>query len=272
MVSVIIPCYNQGQYLAESVASVLAQTYSDWECIIVNDGSYDDTPTIAQGLCQLDCRIKYLSQQNAGLSAARNAGIAKASGKYILPLDADDLIMPNYIKATITEIENGEGVRLAYTGTQLFGTETKVRNDNFDMHSFLMGNCIPCTAIYYKQDWERVGGYNENMKRGYEDWDFWMCLFECNVAVKKIPQVLFHYRRTTESMSKSMTNAAIESIQQDLFKRHHGLYCKYLDDHLTAAFKIKELQRKLDLIKNSTSYAIAYRMTSFLAFIKTLFV
>ncbi len=272
MVSVIIPCYNQGQYLADAISSVLAQTYTNWECIIVNDGSTDDTQEVAKGLCKLDARIKYLSQQNAGLSAARNAGIAKASGKYILPLDADDLIMPTYISFTLAEIENGEGVRLAYTGTQLFGAETDVKNEEFEMRSFLLGNCIPCTAIYYKQDWERVGGYNENMKMGYEDWDFWMCLFECNVAVKKIPQVLFHYRRTTNSMSKSMTNTEIESIQQGLFKRHHVLYYKHLDDPLTAAFKIKELQRQLELIKNSTTYAIAHRMTSFLAFVKTLFV
>ena len=90
-VSVIVPCYNQGEYLADALESVLYQTFTDWECIIVNDGSSDNTEEVANKFCELDKRFKYISQTNQGVSAARNNGIKASSGTYILPLDGDDV-------------------------------------------------------------------------------------------------------------------------------------------------------------------------------------
>ncbi len=95
-VSVIIPCYNQAEYLQSALASVFCQSFTDWEAIVVNDGSTDDTVEIAAGFFAKfpDCNWKLIDQKNAGLTSARNAGIEAAVGEYILPLDADDMISP----------------------------------------------------------------------------------------------------------------------------------------------------------------------------------
>ena len=100
-VSVVVPCYNHAEYLNESVASVVAQTFQNWECIIVDDGSTDDTESVARQLSQEDTRIKYLHKTNGGLADARNKGIEAAKGEFILPLDADDKISSNYMEAAL---------------------------------------------------------------------------------------------------------------------------------------------------------------------------
>ena len=92
LVSIIVPCYNQAQYLPEALQSVLDQTYSDWECIIVNDGSPDDTDIVAKEWLIKDIRFKYIYKENGGLSSARNAGIEIAIGDFIQFLDADDIL------------------------------------------------------------------------------------------------------------------------------------------------------------------------------------
>jgi glycosyltransferase involved in cell wall biosynthesis len=266
MVSVIIPCYNQAHFLPEAVASVMAQTYSNWECIIVNDGSTDDTGIVAKELCAKDARIKYIFKNNGGLSAARNTGIENATGKYILPLDADDLIMPTYLQVTFDAIESDYNIRLIYTGTQLFGTETGVRNEPFDLSKFMLTNLIPCTALYYRADWEKVKGYNEAMKLGYEDWDFWMMLFENAVQVKKIEALLFKYRRTGVSMSNAMDANIILQIQEEMYKRHCDLYLSVLGNPLMLSLRIEAQQRELNLIKQSGAFKLAKKISAILKF------
>ena len=85
LVSVIIPCYNQGCYLSEALDSVMRQTYPNWECIIINDGSKDQTDAVAKEYCQKDSRIRYISQENSGVIAARNRAVSESSGEFILP-------------------------------------------------------------------------------------------------------------------------------------------------------------------------------------------
>ena len=106
LISVVVPCYNQAQYLDECLQSVLNQTYQDWECIIVNDGSPDNTEEIAKNWVEKDTRFIYLSKENGGLSSARNAGIEIAKGEWILPLDADDKIGERYLELAEKEFEN----------------------------------------------------------------------------------------------------------------------------------------------------------------------
>lgn len=105
-ISVVVPCYNQAQYLDECLQSVLNQTYQDWECIIVNDGSPDNTEDVAKSWAEKDTRFIYLSKENGGLSSARNAGIEIAKGEWILPLDADDKIGERYLELAEKEFEN----------------------------------------------------------------------------------------------------------------------------------------------------------------------
>ncbi len=268
MVSVIIPCYNQAHFLKESVYSVMVQTFEEWECIIVNDGSTDDTENIAKQLCSVEPRIKYISKKNGGLSAARNSGIKAAVGEYILPLDADDVLLPEFITETINVLKRDKNIRLVYTGTQLFGNEIGIRNEPFLLQQFMLNNLIPCTALYYKEDWQQVGGYNEKMTEGYEDWDFWMSLLENGVNVEKMDTILFKYRRTEHSMSKNMKVDTILSIQSDLYNRHKEFYLKILGDPLSLSLRIKDLERQLLLIKKSFSFSIATKITRAIELLK----
>ena len=108
LVSVIVPCYNQASYLGETLHSVFNQTYVDWECIIVNDGSTDHTEEIAVLWCEKDSRFRYLYKENGGLSSARNMGIAVSKGEYIQFLDSDDLIVPEKFQLQIKDLQESQ--------------------------------------------------------------------------------------------------------------------------------------------------------------------
>jgi len=108
IVSILMPCYNQGEFLEEAVQSVLQQTYDLWECIIVNDGSTDNTDDVARQLAKKDERIKYFSQDNSGVCLARNLAASKAEGEFLLPLDADDFISDNYIEVLLNSLQGSK--------------------------------------------------------------------------------------------------------------------------------------------------------------------
>ena len=97
-ITIVIPCFNQAKYLPEAIESVMKQSFENWQCIIVNDGSTDNTEEVALSWSKQDNRIQYLKQENRGVSAARNTGISSAVGEFILPLDADDKIHKHYIQ------------------------------------------------------------------------------------------------------------------------------------------------------------------------------
>ena len=105
LISIIVPCYNKAVYLTDALDSVLNQTYLNWECIIIDDGSPDATASIAKEYLNKDKRFKYYYQDNQGVSLARNNGIKRSSGKFILPLDADDIIEPTYIEKALKHFD-----------------------------------------------------------------------------------------------------------------------------------------------------------------------
>ena len=120
LVSIVVPCYKQAHYLEQSLQSVLEQTYTNWECLIVNDGSPDNTEQIANKWCKKDLRFKYIFQENGGLSSARNKGISNASGSFILPLDADDLIHKNYLEKTVPILSSNEHLGIVSSYSKFF--------------------------------------------------------------------------------------------------------------------------------------------------------
>jgi glycosyltransferase involved in cell wall biosynthesis len=122
LVSIIIPCYRQAEYLGEALDSVLAQTYPHWEAIVVNDASPDNTKEIAMGYASKDVRITLLNlEQNTGLPNARNSGIKATKGVFILPLDADDKIAPTYLEKSLQVFSENPLVKVVYTDVQCFG-------------------------------------------------------------------------------------------------------------------------------------------------------
>ncbi|MCK5662526.1 MAG: glycosyltransferase family 2 protein, partial [Thiotrichaceae bacterium] len=165
-VSVIIPCFNQGRYVLETLTSVLNQTYPNIEVIIINDGSDDkDTTSI---LSRVDLgNVQVIHTTNQGLAAARNNGIQEACGDFILPLDADDLIAPGYVKQAVDVFKKNKDVGIVYCRARLFGTvTTKWLLPPYSLKEMLLDNVIFCSALFRKSDWEAVGGYDIGMIYG----------------------------------------------------------------------------------------------------------
>ena len=121
LVSIIVPCYNQAQYLPDSLQSVLDQEYTNWECIIVNDGSPDNTEKVAKEWVEKDNRFQYFHKENSGVSDTRNFGIENSTGKYILPLDGDDKISKEYLREAVEIMEKNPEVKIVYSNRILFG-------------------------------------------------------------------------------------------------------------------------------------------------------
>lgn len=202
LVSVVVPVYNKADYLAETLNSVLQQTFTHWECIVVNDGSTDDSLKIGREFCKIDPRIICIDISNSGVCHARNVGIKNAKGKYIFPLDADDLIERTCLEKMVSVIENNSHVKLVHCEVEMFGAEEgKLDLSPFKYPDMLYANSIVNSALFFKKDFVEVGGYRENMIYGLEDWDFWIALLkDCNAEqVVKIKEPLFKYRVTESS-------------------------------------------------------------------------
>lgn len=219
-VSVVIPCYNQGQYIDEAVESVLSQTFQDYEIIIVNDGSTDDfTNEILKNYNKPKTTV--IHTKNQGLSAARNNGIRSSNGEYILPLDADDKIGSDFIQKTIQIIQNDIDIKAVSSYVQLFGDfDTKPTPQGGTIKDFLHYNNTTATSLYRKKDYLSIGGYDESYKSGYEDWDFWLRLLKGGGKIVMIPEFIFFYRKKAESM-------LIETE-----KNHLNLYKKIIDNNI----------------------------------------
>lgn len=231
LVSIIVPCYNQAQYLSETLQSILDHTYSNWECIIVNDGSPDNTEEIALEWVRKDNRFKYISKENGGVSSARNDGIKQSSGKYILPLDADDLIEKTYLEKAVRILDDHADIGIVYCKASYFGD--KSGNWKIPSHSLkqsLFFNTIFCTALFRRSDFDLTNGYNANMIHGYEDWDFWLYLLELGVRVSKIPENLFFYRIRANSRNSSIDWERLIILYNQIILNHNELYKKHFKD------------------------------------------
>lgn len=229
-VSVIVPCYNQAQYLPEALQSVLDQSFSDWECIIVNDGSPDNTEAVAHEWCDKDCRFKYLKKENGGLSSARNAGISMAEGEWILPLDADDKIGKEYISLALDAIKYSPDIGIIYADAFLFGEKDGKWNlPKYNYRDILKLNMIYCSAFYKKEDWIITGGYDINLIHGWEDWEFWVHLLSTTQKkVLKLPYIGFYYRIKENSMIEFLKkdNNKQQEINVYVQKKHLDIYIK----------------------------------------------
>ncbi len=223
-VSVIIPCFNHGQYLEEALQSVLNQTYHDWECIIINDGSADDTEKIGQLWADKDSRFKYFTKTNGGLPNARNFGIERAKGIYILPLDADDYISSNYIELCVNALDH-HNFNLVYGKVEQFGSRSGLWDlGTYGFNDLLISNMIHCTAMYSRSDWERVGGYDETMTSGLEDWEFWVHILDKNAKVKLLDSITFYYRIKDVSMISQMDKQKEMEVKAYVLKKHAATY------------------------------------------------
>jgi glycosyltransferase involved in cell wall biosynthesis len=200
-VSVVIPCYNSSAFLTETVESVLAQTVSDMEIIFVDDGSVDDTRQLIASLISSNRNrhARLICQANGGVAAARNRGISEARGRFILPLDADDLIDPAMLEECSTLLDAESSLSLVYTDRQDFGDIEKIWTaGRYELQYLKYFNQIAYCSMYRKSMWQDIHGYRVNVS-GFDDWDFWLAAALRGFQGRHVPKPLLKHRRRKDS-------------------------------------------------------------------------
>ncbi|WP_289045547.1 glycosyltransferase [uncultured Olleya sp.] len=230
LVSFVIPCFNDFQYVEQSVNSALHQTYRNIEVIVVDDGSNAKTKAVLKTIEPKITRL--ITQENKGQSTARNVGIENAKGDYIIVLDSDDYFEPTFCKKAIEIIINNTEVKLVTCFAKIF-VNGKVREvykpKGGYVKDFLITNSALGCAMFRKEDWLSCGGYDESMRRGFEDWEFNINLLKKGGFAKVIDEALFFYRKrentTTERANKVKYKLLkyIYSKHNDVLKNYTGL-------------------------------------------------
>ena len=248
LASIIIPAYNASKYIAETVQSVVNQTYSNWELIIVDDGSTDNTLKIIDAIAQTDSRIKYLTKNNSGVSDTRNKGLSIAKGEFISFLDADDIWHTNNLEEKIKFIQK-DNIDVAYSNCEkidrnsnslnniLTGSETPLLSDIL----LLRGNYLtaPSGIVLKKNVLDKIGGFDTNLSNN-ADQDLWIRILSNNFKIKLIKLVLWKYRVHDNNMSSNIALLEKDSIYIFNKAKKNNLYD-------TFAFKQKAFS-KLNLM------------------------
>jgi hypothetical protein len=197
LVSIIVPCYKQAHLLADALTSVEQQTYNNWECIVVDDGSPDDVQFATQPFIKRypDGRFKLLRKANQGLAEARNSGIAVSCGSFILPLDSDDMLRQDALEKYLSVVRNSEAT-VAYSLVQTFGAQTEIlRPIPYEREKLKQENQLIYSALFPKELWEATKGYRGIVPFGCEDYLFWLDCIELGFKPHLIDEPLFQYRK-----------------------------------------------------------------------------
>ncbi len=235
LVSVIIPCFNHGAFIDEAIESVRPGVYNfDVEIIIVDDGSTDAaTKTTLSQLEEKGYTVLY--QANAGPAAARNKGIAASVGKYILPLDADNKIKPEYIKEAVAVLEKKE-FDVFYCAPVFFDeegeTSAKFNTVPFDLSRLLTENYIDACAVYSRTLWEKNMGYDAAIPYyGHEDWEFWLSAYQNGFRFYFSKSNLFFYRVSVNFVSSQFSNLQkVKDNQLYIVRKHAALFLQHYNE------------------------------------------
>lgn len=254
-VSVIVPCFNLGQYLEDAVDSARAQTHRDLEIVVVNDGSTDEGTLRALDRLRAT-EVIVVDSENRGLGAARSLGVSRSRGAFLLPLDADDLIRPTYVERTLAVLRERPEVKIAYAQTELFGEERGVWDMPYAFPEILWRNLIVCTALVRRGDYERAGGYKTMTYMGWEDWDLWLSIIDSAVTPPEhigyqVPEPLFRYRIRGPSMIRSLDEGRNRTLRREIFLNHLELYCRHGEDPVNLKYRLDRLEREHDRMRRN---------------------
>ena len=232
-VTVLIPCYNLGAYLDDAIESVLAQTYQDFEILIVDDGSTDpETVRLLDGYVRPKTTV--YRTPNRKLAAARNFLIQRARGEYLCALDADDKLHPEYLEKTAAALGEDPSLGFVSTRLQTFGADTRVWPDDTrcDLVTLLCDDPVHCAALVRRSAVLSVGGYDERMPhQGNEDWDLWISLVEAGHSGMILDDILFFYRRRPGSMCDGCTRGEVQiDATKYIVRKHAASYRTHWQD------------------------------------------
>lgn len=225
LVSIVIPCYNDKLFIEQSVSSALKQTYENKEIIIVDDGSDDKTKLVLSKL--ISPGVKVITQDNKGQSTARNVGIEEAKGEYILVLDSDDFIDFSFCEKAIKKLMSQKEVMLVSCFARLLYEDGRFGSyypKGGTIAEFRFANeALGCTAMFRKSDWRNCGGYDENMVKGFEDWEFYIRLLKNGGKAEIIEEYLCNYRqRKISTSTKALEKRYV--LLEYIYVKHKELY------------------------------------------------
>jgi glycosyltransferase involved in cell wall biosynthesis len=236
-VSVVLPTYNQADYLPEALDSVLTQTWRDLELIVVNDGSTDDTPRILDAYAQHH-GITVIHQENQGLPGALNTGFRRARGRYLTWTSSDNIMLPRMLAVLVDALERHPQVGLVYADWEVIDEHgaviAVVKTFDFDRHLLMRTNYINACFLYRRECQERVGLYDPQYARA-EDWEYWWRI-SCSFDLMHVPEVLYQYRVHLGSLTET-----------DVLVQPEGLVPGY--QRLVACFRTRPLAWRLSKLK-----------------------
>ena len=220
-VSIVIPCHNGHPFLERAVASALGQDLASKEVIVVDDGS---TAPETQGLLnRLPEGVRVVRQENRGVSAARNRGFMEARGRYVLPLDCDDWIEPDYARRAF-ELIAGREDAFVHSWIAVFGDYELVVRTDWDPFKQLIRNQLAYCILIPKALWHRLGGYDEAMRLGCEDWELGIRLALAGAQGLCISEPAVHYRTAETGMLRMVTRRRYGEIWRSIQRKHRQAY------------------------------------------------
>lgn len=250
-VSIIIPCFNDAKYIEQSVQSALDQTYSNTEVIVIDDGSNSETKEV---LNKIAPRIsKLITQENKGQSTARNVGIKAAKGTYILVLDSDDYFEPSFCeKAIDVFVKQKETKVVSCYANLLFedGSSSIYKPSGGTINDFLYVNNALGTAMFKKEDWGSSGGYDEDMRNGFEDWEFFIRLLKNGGNITILKEPLYTYRKRNDSTTHRANKVKFDILKY-IYLKHKDLYIHNYD--ATISYFIKEMKKLQVSVENKNN-------------------
>ena len=229
-VSVVVPCYNLGPFLGEAVDSVLGQSFTDVEILVVDDGSTDPgTQRILDTFARPKTRV--LRSENRGLPGAKNLGIENTSGELLCMLDADDLLEPQMLARSVATLDAAPSIAFASHWLRTFGDEQwEWTPASCDFPALLDMNTVNGAALVRRPAIEAIGGFDETFLDGCEDWDLWVTMVERGFPGTIIPEFLFRYRRRIDSMSRVMMQGDTHpALYRRLASKHAASYRAHLE-------------------------------------------
>ena len=223
LVSIIVISHNYGRFLAEAIESALAQTYSPFEVLVIDDGSTDDSVDVARRYVD---RVRVLTQANLGVERAGNRAVDEAHGEYVVRLDADDVLEPTHVEELWRALRRSPDAAYAYCRPRLFGARSGLmRCLPFSAYVLVKrANFVPATALTAKADFVAVGGYSEDLgEHALEDWDLWLRLLEAGRRGTYVREPLVRWRRHPEGSRNPESAQRIEDAIAFMRNRHRSL-------------------------------------------------
>lgn len=289
LVSVVMPAYNAEAFIAQSIESVISQTFTNWELLVVDDGSVDNTKTIVQHYCSVDARIYYYYQPNGKAGKARNTALKQARGEYIAFLDADDVWLEKKLAIQLSEIKE-KNVDLVFSDAHLFSDQLHpnallmhsgkgLYAGEAGLHSFLQKNQIPTlTVLVKKKCIDDAMGFTESPKiTQAEDYHLWLKLLMNNCTFFGSPMVLAAYRQHATATTKADNLAsfyvieALEDLKQ-YYKQYSDLINQYQKQWFERCYytSLNKQEYKI-FVKKNCSYLNKQRYFFMISFINNLF-